>query len=160
MESQNQTVNNFNNSQTENTPVQSSSEVSLSEKAKPKKRGLGVDVLAKPNRILPNIIEELLEKEIPVTLAKDGYYVGGFYGLNENIDKKGFAFAQETSEENTLLFVDSRNNKHLVRDFEDMVRFNNHVWGLFFKSEEYKKPDTLWFGYMLEHGVLNITPGK
>lgn len=120
-----------------------------------------VQILNEPNRKLPKIIEELLQKDVPVVLAKNGYYVGGFYGLNQEIGKAGFAFAQETSEFDTLVFVDNKNHKHLVKSFEDLVKFNNHVWSIYFKlSEDYRKPDTLWFGYMLQYGVLSITPGR
>ena len=118
----------------------------------------GVQILPSPNRTLPKLIEELLEKDIPVSLSKNGYYIGGFYGLNAN-SKKGFVFAQDTSEANTLVFFDSKNSPCAVKNFEDLVKFHSHVWASFFKiSEEYKKPESMWFGYMLEYSVLNITP--
>jgi hypothetical protein len=130
------------------------------EKAKKKDDLGGLEVLQFPNRTLPAIIEELLEKDFPVRLAKDGYYVGGFYGLNAETGNKGFAFGQDTSEANTLVFYDSKNHKHVIKSFEDLVKFHNHVWGLFYKTaKEYQKPDTSWFSYMLEYGVLSITPG-
>lgn len=117
-----------------------------------------IQVLPSPNRTLPKLIEEVLEKEMPVILSKDGYYIGGFYGLNSG-NKKGYVFAQDTSEANTLVFYDSKNNQCSVKTFEELVRFNSHVWSAFYKSsEEYKKPDSLWFGYMLEFNALNITP--
>lgn len=120
--------------------------------------GENTQVLPSPNRTLPKLIEIALEKDIPVYLTKDGYYVGGFYGLNSG-NKKGFAFAQDTSEANTLVFYDSKNNQCAIRSFEDLVKFNSHVWSSFYKlSEDYKKPDSLWFGYMLEYNALNITP--
>lgn len=117
-----------------------------------------VQVLEYPNRTIPKIFEELLEKGFNVILAKDGYYVSGFYGLNQNTFE-GFAFAQDTSEPNTLVFYDAKNNKHLIRNFEDLVFFNSAVWGHFFKvSDKFKKPDSKWFGYMLEFNALNISP--
>lgn len=125
-----------------------------------KKKGLGVEILEKPKRILPSIIEELLDKNISVILSKDGYFIEGFYGLNENIGKKGFVFAQETNEDGSLIFLDARNSKHVVKNFEELVRFNNHVWGQFFKQDEYQKPDTNWLSYMLEYDVLSLRPGK
>ena len=68
---------------------------------------------------------------------------------------------KDTSEAGTLVLFDSKMNKHLVRDFSDVVKFHNLVWGHFYKlSESYKKPDDLWFKYMLEYGVLTITPGN
>lgn len=131
-------------------------------KAKKKEEALqGIEVLEFPNRTLPKLLEELLEKDIPVHLSKNGYYVGGFYGLNSETNHKGFAFAQDTNEANTLVFFDNKGHKHIVRTFEDLVKFHNHVWGIYFKlSNDFKKPDNLWFGYMLQYGVLSITPGS
>jgi hypothetical protein len=121
----------------------------------------GIEVLEFPNRTLPKLIEELLDKNIPVHLSKNGYYVGGFYGLNSENEHKGFAFAQDTNEANTLVFLDNKGHKHIIRSFEDLVKFHNHVWGIYFKiSDSFKKPDNLWFGYMLQYGVLSITPGS
>ena len=120
----------------------------------------GVTVLEQPSRKLPQLVEELLEKNIPVRLTKKGYLVGGFYGLGDG-DNKGFASLQETNKENTLVFFDNKGREHVVESFEDLVKFNNFVWGVFFKlSEDYKKPDFLWFQYMLQYGVLSITPGN
>lgn len=141
-------TNQINNEPTKNLEIQQ------------KKKSPSVETLNKPNRVLPALIEELLEKNICVILSKDGYYIEGFYGLNENIGKKGFIFAQETTEDGTLVFNDARNSKHLVKNFEDLVKLHNHVWGQFFKQEEFQKPDTNWLSYMLEYDVLNLRPGK
>lgn len=120
----------------------------------------GVTILEKPSRKLPRLVEELLEKNIPVRLSKKGYLVGGFYGLGES-ENKGFASFQETTKDNTLLFFDNKGREHIIESFEDLVKFNNFIWGVFFRlSEDYKKPDFLWFQYMLQHGVLSITPGN
>lgn len=120
----------------------------------------GINILEKPSRKLPSLVEELLEKNIPVRLTKKGYLVGGFYGLGDN-DNKGFASFQETDKVNTLVFFDNKGREHVVESFEDLVKFNNFIWGIFFKlSEDYKKPDLLWFQYMLHYGVLSITPGN
>lgn len=120
----------------------------------------GLTILEKPSRKLPALVEELLEKNIPVRLTKKGYLVGGFYGLGDN-DNKGFATFQETDKANTLVFFDNKGREHVVESFEDVVKFNNFIWGVFFKlSEDYKKPDLLWFPYMLQYGVLSITPGN
>lgn len=132
------------------------------DKKKPKKKNDldGIEVLDFPNRTLPKIIETALELNIPIQLSKNGYYIGGFYGLNSDNSFKGFAFGQDTNEANTLVFYDNKNNKHLVKSFEDLVKFHNHIWGIYFKlSDSFKKPDNLWFGHMLQYGVLNITPG-
>lgn len=120
-----------------------------------------INVLYEPKRKLPKVIDIALENNIPVTLSKNGYFLGGFYGLNHDNQHEGFAFAQETSEDNSLVFYDMKGHKFLVKDFEDLVKFHNHVWGQFYKvSDSYKKPDMLWFGFLLQYGVLNITPGS
>lgn len=121
----------------------------------------GLDILEKPVRKLPKVIEEVLKNNIEVRLTSNGYYVDGFYGLGADKGQLGFAFAQETSEPDTLVFYDNKNAKHVIRNFEDLVKFNNHVWGAFFKlSEDYKKPDLKWFSFLLQYGVLSITPGS
>lgn len=135
---------------------------SVDKNAKKKKEDAlhGLTILEKPSRKLPALVEELLEKNIPVRLTKKGYLVGGFYGLGDN-ENKGFASFQETDKSNTLVFFDNKGREHVVQSFEDLVKFNNFVWGVFFKlSEDYKKPDLLWFPYMLQYGVLSITPGN
>lgn len=145
--------------ETNQTPV---SDTSVDKTTKKKKEDPlhGITILEKPSRKLPALVEELLEKNIPVRLTKKGYLVGGFYGLGDN-DNKGFASFQETDKANTLVFFDNKGREHVVESFEDVVKFNNFVWGVFFKlSEDYKKPDLLWFQYMLQYGVLSITPGN
>lgn len=145
--------------ETNQTPV---SDTSVEKTPKKKKEDPlhGVTILEKPSRKLPALVEDLLEKNIPVRLTKKGYLVGGFYGLGDN-DNKGFASFQETDKANTLVFFDNKGREHVVESFEDLVKFNNFVWGVFFKlSEDYKKPDLLWFQYMLQYGVLSITPGN
>lgn len=135
-----------------------------SEEKKEAKKSKGVEptfkVVDNPVRQLPTIINELLEKKFSIILSKNGYYVEGFYGLNHE-GKLGYAFGQETNEPNTLVFYDAKGHKNLIKSFEDLVKFNSQVWGVFYKlSEDYKKPSQKWFGYMLELGALNITPGK
>lgn len=136
-------------------------ENSIVEKKKAKKKDdSGLKVIDNPIRNLPSVINEVLEKNFSVILTKTGYYIEGFYGLGVENGTVGFAFGQETNEPNVLIFFDSKGHKHVIKSFEDLVKFNNHVWGVFYKiSDEYKKPNHKWFGYMLELGVLNITPG-
>lgn len=131
-------------------------------KSKKPKNDLGnIQVLDYPNRTLPKLIEELIEKEFTIILSNNGYYIEGFYGLETNSKHKGFAFAQDTSESNTLVFYDTKGHKHLIKNFENLVEFNSTIWGSFIKfAEEYKKPNMKWFPYMFEYGYLNITPGK
>lgn len=119
-----------------------------------------ITILTQPARKIPKVIEEALKNNIPVTLSKEGYYVGGFYGLNADTSNEGFAFANETSEPDTLVFYDSKNHRHLVKNFDDLIKFNHHVWHLFHKSDEYKKPHILWFGFLLQNDLLNITPSS
>ena len=93
-------------------------------------------------------------------MTKKGYLVGGFYGLGDS-EYKGFATAQETTKDNTLVFFDNKGREHIIQSFEDLVKFHNFIWGVFFKvSEDYKKPDIMWFQYMLQYGVVSITPGN
>lgn len=144
---------NLTNTLTSNSLVDEQNNVDKKKPAK-KKENLAsqIEVLDFPNRTLPKLIEELLEKNIPVNLSKNGYYIGGFYGLNSDNQHLGFALAQDTVEANTLVFYDNKNNKHIIKSFEDLVKFNNVIWGVYFKlSEKYKKPDSLWFSYMLQY---------
>lgn len=128
---------------------------------KPKKKDNdlnGLTINETPNRGLPSLVKEILDKNIKVILTKNGYYLSGFYGLNKD-KESGYIFFQETNEPESLVFYDAKNTKHIVRSFKDVVNLNAIVWGYFFKiSEDYKKPDQEWFPYMLEYGVLNITP--
>lgn len=127
---------------------------------KKKKEEVAFTLSDKRSRILPSLIEELLEKNIPVRLTKKGYLVGGFYGLGDS-ENKGFATAQETTKDNTLVFFDNKGREHVINSFEDLVKFHNFIWGAFFKvSEDYRKPDIMWFQYMLQYGVVSITPGN
>jgi hypothetical protein len=137
-------------------------ENSSDEKKKSKKDALaGLDILEKPARKLPSIIEETLNNNISVELATNGYYVSGFYGINSEKGKTGYAFIQETSEPDTLVAYDNKGAKHVLKNFEDLVKFHSHIWGTFFKlSEDYRKPDMKWFPFLLQYNALNITPSK
>lgn len=119
-----------------------------------------ITVLEVPNRKLPKLIEELLEKDFTVILSANGYYISGFYGINPKSDKIGFAFAQDTSELNTLALEDAKGYKHIVKDFKELVHFHSLVWSQFYKDDGYKKPNPKWLSHMLELGAVNITPGS
>lgn len=126
-------------------------------KSKNEMNSLGnAQVLELPNRQLPRLIEELLGKGFQVMLSKDGYFIGGFYGINAKINKTGFVFAQDTTDDNILAFEDAKGYKHPIRNFEELVRFHSLVWSQFYK--EYPRADMQWLGYMLELNAANISP--
>lgn len=127
----------------------------------PKKKALTLKIIDKPVRNLPKLIGELLNKNFSVVLTQNGYYIEGFYGIQQNESFKGYIFAQETTEDGTLAFFDAKGHKHYIKTFEELASLNSIVWGQFYKTtDEYKKPNAKWFGFMLELGVLNITPNK
>lgn len=134
------------------------SEINQEQNKKKSKDNLDGIILDTPQRVLPDLINEILDKKFSVRLTNKGYLISGFYGLGDD-ENKGFASVQETNT-GSLIFFDNKGHKHLITNFEDVVKFHNYIWGVFFKiSDEYKKPDINWFPYMLQYGVLNITPG-
>ncbi len=140
-----------------NTPVVAEK----AEQKKVKKAEVSLKTIDKPVRQLPKIINELIEKNFSIVLNQKGYFVEGFYGISNETSFTGYIFAQETSEPNTLVFFDAKGHKHYIKSFDELVALNSVVWGQFYKvSDAYKKPNAKWFSYMLESGVLNITPGK
>lgn len=133
----------------------------MNDKKKKKDDLGGLTLLLKPTRRLPSLIEECLDKGFIISLSKEGYYISGFYGLNEHNHFKGFAFLQETDDSSKLIAFDHKNNKHVIGSFEDLVKFNRLIWAAFFKqSENYKKPDPSWFEYLLTYGAVEVTPGR
>lgn len=129
-----------------------------SEKLKVKKAIPTVKIPEKTNRQLPKLIQSVLEKNFLVLMSASGYYIEGFYGLQNGEAPLGYIYCQETTESDTLLFIDAKGHKHYVKSFEELVSLNSIVWGQFFKQSEFKKPNAKWFGFMLELGALNITP--
>ncbi len=121
----------------------------------------GLTLLLKPTRRLPSLVDECLEKGFVVSLSKEGYYVSGFYGLNEHNNFKGFTFLQETDSPTVMVGYDHKNNKHIISSFEDLVKFNRLIWAIYYKqSDEYKKPDPNWFEYLLSYGAVEVIPGR
>lgn len=116
-----------------------------------------VEALPIPNRTLPNLIEDLLIKGFEVHLSPKGYYVGGFYGLEVD-GKKGFAFASDSSLAHALVFYDNKGTPNLIKSFEDLVKFNRNIWAVYWKQDEYKKPDMGWFPHLMEHNLLSLSP--
>lgn len=135
---------------------------SMQNDKKKKKDDLGgLTLLLKPTRRLPSLVEECLDKGFTVSLSKEGYYVSGFYGLNEHNQYKGFTFLQETDSPSVMVGYDHKNNKHVINSFEDLVKFNRLIWSVFYKqNDEYKKPDPTWFEYLLAFGAVEVTPGR
>lgn len=148
-----------NQTQIQTDEIQKDNSEELKKAKKAKQTDLnGAHIVEHPKRGLPALVLELLNKNMTVQVTNNGYYLSGFYGLNKE-NGVGYIFFQETSDPELLAFYDSKNNKHPVRTFEDLVTLNATIWGQFFKiSAEYKKPDSTWFPYMLEYGVINITP--
>lgn len=144
-----------------NQNLEQSNNSNITEKSKNKKNTNTIKTSDKPNRQLPKLIQSVLDKNFLVLMNSSGYYIEGFYGIKNADAPVGYIFCQETTEDGTLLFIDSKGHKHYVKSFEELASLNSIVWGQFFKqSEDYKKPNAKWFGFMLELGVLNITPNK
>lgn len=120
----------------------------------------GISILEYPNRTVNNLLEKVINHNIPVLLAKNGYYIAGFYGINHG--QEGYLFIQDTSDSKTLIAHDHKNNLHIITNFEDLVILNNFIWKHFYKAEplKYNKPDNFWFSFMLEKSILTISPGK
>lgn len=112
--------------------------------------------LKEPRRILPELIVELIKLKIPVSLSEKGYLVHGFYGLN----KYGYAELLETEKENQYVVYDSKKKEYLINNFEDLVRFNSHVWKLFYneKKDEYIDADEHWFSYLTKFKCVRSVP--
>lgn len=120
-------------------------------------------LLGYTNRTLPKLIEELLEKNIPVTLHKYGYKIGGFYAnLSEESDVEGNLLLQDSEEKDVFIAIDNKGKKHLVSSFKDILELNSYIWKLSIKQDKfkYKKVDPKWFTYLYESGLLEVVPGK
>ena len=74
--------------------VEKSSE-KVAEAKKPKKTEVAIKIVDTPNRVLPSIIQEALNKNFSVLLNKKGYFIEGFYGIKHEDGVPGFIFAQE-----------------------------------------------------------------
>lgn len=139
--------------------------VNINDKKKPGRKSknemsnLGdIQVLEQPKRVLPKLIEEVLLKGFSVQLSSNGYYIGGFYGINAKTDKLGFVFAQDTSDSTALAFEDAKGYKHLVHSFEELVHLHSYIWSQFYKEEEYRRANPQWLQYLLEMNAASISP--
>ena len=115
-------------------------------------------------RILPNLIDELINYGIDVRVTKDGYSVGGFYGLNND----GFAVLKEidfteseldqNQYENALIAIDNKNKSHLISSFDDLIKFHLLIWKNYFKQKEYMVLNSKWYPFVINSPYISITP--
>ena len=115
-------------------------------------------------RILPNLIDELINYDIDVRVTKDGYSVGGFYGLNND----GFAVLKEidfteseldqNQYENALIAIDNKNKSHLIGNFDDLIKFHLLIWKNYFKQKEYMVLNSKWYPFVINSPYISITP--
>lgn len=115
-------------------------------------------------RILPNLIDELINYDIDVRVTKDGYSVGGFYGLNND----GFAVLKEidfteseldqNQYENALIAIDNKNKSHLICNFDDLIKFHLLIWKNYFKQKEYMVLNSKWYSFVINSPYISITP--
>jgi hypothetical protein len=140
-----------------------SSHVDKNDKKDDDKKEKSLKLLGSNNRVIPTLIEDLLSKNIPVILDKEGYLVGGFYGAEVEGRKDigvGFVMLKDADQDGTFIAFDHKGKKHPVHGFHDLVVLNNNVWRGFYKQAEYRRAHPLWFDFMYEYGVLEIVPGK
>lgn len=136
---------------------------SSNEKKEDDKKEKSLKLLGSNNRVIPTLIEDLLSKNIPVILDKEGYLVGGFYGAEIEGRKDvglGFVVLRDADQEGTFIAFDHKGKKHPIHTFHDLVVLNNNVWRGFYKQPEFRRAHPLWFDFMYEYGVLEIVPGK
>ena len=115
-------------------------------------------------RILPVLIDELVNHGFDVRVTKDGYAVGGFYGLNDD----GFAILKEvnfTESEldknqygNALIAIDNKNKSHLISNFDDLIKFHLVIWKNYFKQKEYMVLNSKWYPFVISSPYISITP--
>jgi len=118
-------------------------------------------------RVLPTVLEEAIAYDFNITINKSGYLIGGFYGLNPKstgllMDDSylGHVLLIETDNENGLIGFDHKGKKHLITNFEDLVRLNHHVWKNFIKDPQYRTVNSQWFKHLYDRGLLEINPKK
>ena len=115
-------------------------------------------------RILPVLIDELVNHGFDVRVTKDGYAVGGFYGLNDD----GFAILKEVNfteseldknqYENALIAIDNKNKSHLISNFDDLIKFHLIIWKHYFKQKEYMVLNSKWYPFVINSPYISITP--
>lgn len=116
-------------------------------------------------RVLPPVIEEAITHGFDIVLNKHGYLVEGFYGMlpfeGDDAKKfKGHALLVASNKEDILLAIDPKGKKHPIANFDDLIKFNHHVWKHFVKEEPYKIASQIWFSHLYNKGMLEISPKK
>ena len=97
-------------------------------------------------RVLPDLIEAAISKDIRVILTKVGYELDGFYKLGP--------VRVEPSDDGSLIAIDRKDRVVPVKNFDDIVRLNYDCWK---KSRDkgaaYVTPGKEWLD---EFGRLNL----
>lgn len=114
---------------------------------------------------LPKVIQELINNDFDVIINKSGYLVKGFYGNNPRnstfINSDDYVGSLLIRVENSGTYgYDFKGKKHLLNNFEDVIKLNHHIWKNFIKDEQYKKVDEHWFKFLYSYGLLEINPKK
>lgn len=120
-------------------------------------------VTAKPTRLLPILIEDLVKKGFPVQISENNYLIGGFYGLNDT----GFATLSEIdlkesglndTDNDSMIAFDGKNKPHLIRTFDDLMKFNLMIWKQYYKQPEFSCLDSHWYPFVIQSPYISITP--
>lgn len=99
------------------------------------------------NMISNEIILELVEKEFPVAIRKDGFIIEGFY--------KSGTVRLEPKEDGTFTAHSRYDQEDTIESFDDLV-YLNHEWWSYSKgrSEGWLKPDEKWAKEMVRLGLV------
>lgn len=85
------------------------------------------------SRILPEVIESAIEKDIRVVLIKNGAYeVEGFYKLSP---------LQLLPTDKGLVARNHKNKEVLINHIDDLIKLNFEVWKYYRNKIEYSNPD-------------------
>lgn len=118
-----------------------------------------VKISKTPNRLLPPLIELIMEKGISVKLTKEGYLIGGFYGLNNGYLQ---LFEQDStstiSNVDALIAMDNRKKMHVINHFDDLIKMNLTIWKVYSKEKEFKHLDNEWYPHIIGSEFISITP--
>ncbi|PLS19000.1 hypothetical protein CVD28_00945 [Bacillus sp. M6-12] len=99
------------------------------------------------NIINNEIILQLVEKDIPVELRKNGFVIEGFY--------KSGQVRLEPKEDGTFIAHSRYDQKDDIESFDDLVHLNHEWWGYSKdRSEGWKKPEEKWAVEMVRLGLV------